>query len=337
MSIKRIQHWKWQKNVFRILLFSQVLAACSRTIELEHINIEPQLVISGIVSPGDTASLLIQRNYLTTELNPYTIVNGAEALVYHNEQLHGRYTECPGDSGRYAYSGLPFAEGEMYCLEVSAKGFPTATSRITIPEKPMFSIGTHFWYPSDKNYFFSNLMGIDLVLDDPDTQENHYRLSAISGFFAKGSYFNPETRTWRDTIECFKNKAEINSASQVIETIYRNSYSFAQNDITAESNIYRLLFPEVLFFSDRYFNGQKFVLPLEIAIHNLRKEMVLYLSITAISSEYSQLVRSAAAYEKTNQAMFSEPLQLYSNVENGLGYWVAQNPVTIGFLFSEEN
>jgi hypothetical protein len=98
-----------------------------------------------------------------------------------------------------------------------------------------------------------------------------------------------------------------------------------------------LFYPNVLFFSDRYFNGQKFVLPLEIGIYDARKTMVLHLSLKAISPEYSQLVRSVAAYAKTDRAMFTEPLQLYSNIKNGLGHWVAENPVTISYYYRIED
>jgi hypothetical protein len=302
-----------------------------------HIQLEPQLVISGVVSPGDTASLQVKSNYLTTELDPSTKVSGAEALVYHHQQVHGRYAESPGDTGKYLYTGLPFAEGESYRLEVSAKGFPTATAQLTIPHMPVFSIGTHFWYPRDKHYFFPDLMGIDLTIDDPIGLENHYRLSAISGFLGQTSDFDVESNSWRDTIRYIHHQADMTSNSQVIETIYRHYYQLAQVDISSEASIYRLFYPNILFFSDRYFNGQKFVLPLEIGISDARKGMVLRLRLTAISPEYSQLVRSAAAYHKTDRAMFSEPLQLYSNINNGLGYWVAQNPVTVSYYYSIED
>lgn len=336
----RTKHIGFTKHMERLcmsVVLLLLLAACDRIIELEDIKIEPQLVICGIVTPGDTASLLIQCNYITTELNPETRVSGAEALVYHQEQVHGRYTESSRDTGRYVYSGLPFEEGETYRLEVRAKGFPTATSQTAVPKTPVFALGTHFWYPRDKNYFFPDLMGIDLTIDDPIGQENHYRVSAISGFLGQTSDFDVESNSWRDTIRYIHHQAELTSNSPVIETIFRHYYRLAQVDINSEASIYRLFYPEVLFFSDRYFNGQKFVLPLEIGIYNARKSMVLRLRLTAISPEYSQLVRSAAAYEKTDRAMFSEPLQLYSNIENGLGYWVAENPITISYYYRIED
>jgi len=55
----------------------------------------------------------------------------------------------------------------------------------------------------------------------------------------------------------------------------------------------------------------------------------IHLTLTSISEEYYQLLRSLATLAKSKDGFFPEALQVYSNVHNGHGLWAAKSSKTI--------
>jgi hypothetical protein len=84
-----------------------------------------------------------------------------------------------------------------------------------------------------------------------------------------------------------------------------------------------------IIFSDKLINGQKVSIPIDVRLYELRYTTSIHLTLTVISEEYYQLLRSLATLNKTNDGFFPEALQVYSNVQNGHGLWAAKSSKTI--------
>jgi hypothetical protein len=116
-------------------------------------------------------------------------------------------------------------------------------------------------------------------------------------------------------------------------TFSGSSYKFAQNNIDWDS-YYRVSQSELI-FSDKLFNGQKATIPVDLRLFEHINTTFVHLTLTAISEEYYQLLRSLAAYNQSERGFFPEALQVYSNVHNGHGIWAAKSAKTISLDVSD--
>jgi hypothetical protein len=325
------------------ILITLALFSCEREIDFDPGNVEQELVVSAFIQPGVVDSLLLTSTYSSLTSSDffegkvkYNGISGAKVVVLAEGDTVGCYVETKNRS--YQYEGESFDENKEYQLEITHPDYPSISASTTVPKVPDFVFGT---YPETgenvKQYFGDDILILEadiqvlLEFEDDEKANNYYVITAASTYKYTFKVGFPEKR---DSIVAYTNPAKINSKSSIIEMIYHGtSYQFAQNNIDWESG-YRVSEHE-LYFSDKLFNGQKVSIPLDVKIYGQRDTRhVLHLTLTSISGEYNQMLRSLAGYEKSNNGFFPEALQLYGNINNGLGIWGAKSSRTVSLDIS---
>ncbi|HKM94719.1 MAG TPA: DUF4249 domain-containing protein [Prolixibacteraceae bacterium] len=318
-----------------IIPFIFLLFSCEREIYIDSVNVEYELVVNALIQPGENDSLLLSRTY--SYYTDSRSVSDASVIVSYKGDTIGRYIEK--SKGTYFYEGNSFQEGKDYLLSVCHPNFNDVTANTTVPVVPDFRFGT---YPINgekvKQYFKGDIMKMEadiqvlLELDDDENTNNYYMITSASTFEFIFKVGFPEER---DSIVAYTDLAKINSKSSIVEIIYHGtSYQFAQNNIDWES-VYSVCEYELI-FSDKLFNGQKLLIPLDVKINGQRDTgHVFHLTLTSISEEYYQMLRSLTASDKSENGFFPEALQVYGNVHNGHGLWAAKSSKTITLDISE--
>lgn len=307
-----------------VLLFVFIFFSCEREITIDPVNFEQELVVNALIDPEGIDSLLLSSTFTTKNEG----VSGASIVVTHQGDTIGRYIEK--SKGLYYYQGDLFQEKMGYGLSIQHPDYTEVSASTTVPVLPGFWFGT---YPVSgekvKKIPEANIQVL-LEFKDDEKSNNYYFITAFSTYELIFRVGFPEER---DSIVVYTEPAQLNSRSPVIEMSYSGSYyDFAQLSYDWETfyNVYKT----GIIFSDKLFIGQKITIPVDLRLFMYMNTTSVHLTLTAISEDYYQLLRSLATREKNGEGFFPEALQLFGNVNNGHGVWAAKSSKTVSLDIS---
>ncbi|MCA1752133.1 MAG: DUF4249 domain-containing protein [Cryomorphaceae bacterium] len=297
---------------FRILIASALLlstGACTKFIDFEGEDSTPRLVVNGAFQPDSVFEIELSNSLGfidISQIQPRT--DGSVAVYDGNGSFVDSLTHI-GD-GRYR-SNVTAAVGNTYTVRASSGAFGEVSATDYIPDiMPIDSWDTASAASSDP--FFDN-SGLDIffTLSDPAGSENFYMVEV---FESAGYYIDyvmdPSTGEFvQDTIylDFGPQKLYLSTTDQVL---------LSEADGFADGGE---LYGETFFFSDRLFNGniRRFQLRLDYysGIANLE------IRLTSASQSYWRYRRTIDRYDYSSGDPFSEPVQVFTNIEGGLGIW----------------
>ncbi len=82
-------------------------------------------------------------------------------------------------------------------------------------------------------------------------------------------------------------------------------------------------------FSDIQFNGRSESFDAYYPIYSEFDSTKIYAQLISISAEYYKYIKSIVLYKSSNDNLFSEPVQVYSNVQNGFGIVLGRSKFTV--------
>ncbi|MCF8357381.1 MAG: DUF4249 domain-containing protein [Prolixibacteraceae bacterium] len=338
------------KTFILTLLSFFMLIACEKEIEISIKASQPKLVINGFVAADSIIDVIIASSKTVFGVDTdFVWIDDAVATLYvdgeEKEQLDTYPIEL-SDDFIYTYHGIPqptvgyrtsFTKGEIektYMLVVTHPDFETATCETTIPI-PQKIIGVSTSTEFYDYGAYSNLhLNFHLTLSDDIENKNYYRIISKST--------DARWKTNSDT------KDDSTGYISVVTSIGRlssddpilNPSETDVNDFLIESpNNYYSIFTDDLISDDTYGlvvyrNYNAWVLEnnqlnthygefysYTIYLHTLSKEAYLYMQSSHAQHWYSD-------------DYFAEPVQAYSNIENGVGifagYSASQITITDG-------
>jgi len=293
------------------LLFSLLFISCEdllvKELELEEFDFESQLVISGVIDNNteEIAIYVAENSAITSNYsNPEeSAVSDATVNVYKGSTLIGSPEYNP-DQNIYFLSiaGSELTEGD-YALEVSAGSFPDVRATTSIPNLvPLKEIE----YIEDAGIHPNTLERSDAIIitfDDPDGK-NFYGFNIISsqlGVIMDTFIYNMDTTIFE----------------------YSPFIDIASNDPDVFLNDAGFLMPDD-FFEGREKSITLFIDAYDIDIAEIKE--VLVISWENLSEEKYLFSRSLELYQNSGDfGPFSEAVSVYTNVENGLGYFAGSH------------
>jgi len=154
------------------------------------------------------------------------------------------------------------------------------------------SLSTYFTI----NEWGEEILQMSIGLNDNAATENYYQigLSSISTY----EYYDYEL----DSLITYSQKEDL--WAYPVDPWLDNIANASENGLS---------------FSDATFNGTNIVLNLSTYIYSYNtNETKILIDLYSISEEYYNYLKSKSLYEESDPA-FSEPVQIFSNIENGLG------------------
>ena len=308
-----------------IFLCSILLFSCQeQVVELDIPGHTPFLVVNGILDTDTLMFLHVSNSVGSFQQGEINSISDANVLLYENNNLIGEMKVDNSsqdsiyvleDSGfwwganqrepiyYYSYDALPQA-GSTYSVEVSHPNFETVFAQTTVPNEIQLA-ELEIIDNSDQSEVYSSSLDLSFF-DDPNIN-NYYRISL---------YVNTS--------------GEDQESGEVIRKeypliLYSNDPSFSQG-IPWDGYSFS---GRRVFFSDDLFNGTQKEISFDFD-YKIGEEIkdTIFLQLTSFSEEAFNFYNSM---ENNNDRFFSEigtePVPIFTNVENGAGIFASGNSV----------
>lgn len=307
------------KRIYLLLIIILGLGACTKEVEFTGTQSDPRLVVNGLQQVGQPACLSVEKSTFFLDDQPDCRVKDVHVDLYVNgvfmEALQVRdslemeeYYEWHDDIDpilkerlRYAFNycqgSYLLCEGDELRFEVSSSEFDMATAEVTMPEAPQVISFDTVRIEPDYDYGFN--VHFALKLNDPVGSDyyNLYPQGGLAGFTSTDPVFTDLTET--EDIEDFFGGAEY--------------YGHGPYNV----------------FNDKFFDGSEYTLSMEKSLYDEEIYEPLVLEVSRVDANFYQYLRSYNAYSSSNPesiiGLFTEPVQVYSNVRNAIGVVGAQS------------
>lgn len=271
--------------------------ACESTIDIELPEEPSKLVLNEVVNTDSVVVVEISKSQSIQETQSELRVTGAAVTLYENNNLVGTLQEDPTLYGSYRSDLIPTA-GNNYTVRVEKEGFESISGT------------TFLHFPTPINQIKSSLRSLtsddyrrfEVTIADPQQDLNFYALDV----FVLDYYLGPagDTLTYEQWIP--------------ISFVYDPVLQGATNDFSS----YNFGIP----FDDTYFNGESYTLIFDIQVYLeddgtelIGYDNTYYIRLNTTDEDFFRYNRSISAYDQANGNPFAEPVQVYSNIENGFG------------------
>ena len=281
-------------SVTSFLLFTN----CTKEIEFDAQDIAPRIVVNSLFTNDSLWTANISRSVGVLETTSYTSIDDADVSIFDGNGVQVTTLTNQGDGLYTSLTGATPQADELYTIEVTAPGYTSVSATNRIPTAVQInSIDT----VSSTNSDGEDILETTINFQDPPANENYYMVEVL----VKGTWIDEFEG---DTIE-FREPLRISCNDINVETINRfNSGGF--------ENTYLYLM-----LKDENFDGEDYALTFSVINYAELKDLELFGEIRLVntSEAYFNYLKSFNMYQSASGNPFATPVQVYSNVENGMG------------------
>ena len=287
------------KKIFILLIIASHIISCEKVIPFEGDVTVSKLVINSIFESDSTFKVHVSSSRSVVDTASFLNIEDAEVKILDN---NGNIVDVLNHINNGFYMGQTYPEeNKTYNLEVKHPNYSNITSLDSLPAPININrIDTTVMDPIN-----GDRIQINLNFDDPSSFQNYYLLET----YAVSEYILVEGI---DTLE-----HEIDTAQQYMiltDVVFQNGGSPWRDQGL---------------FNDLLFNGQNKVLEFEIPFYDESgyedgydwsyKISGIRIYLHNISKSYYYYRTSLELYQNTSGNPFAQPVQVYSNIENGFG------------------
>lgn len=296
---------------FVLLVFG--FAGCTKYIEFEGDDATPRLVVNGLMTPDSLIQVTLSNSvgYLS-EAGIERQENGVLSL--HNSA--GELVEVLQHTGNGVYLANTVAEaGASYRLEVDHPGFAAVSTSDRVPlPVPILSLDTS---TVEVESIFETEAGLEFrfTFADPPGEDNFYLLEVFQRVeFFINYIFDPNTGEGIPDTVFYP------------EPIWENTFMTSSDQVIASENGGFLgesqSFGSQFYFSDVLFDGSTREFRVRASNGEFGGTQYL-LRLSSLSEDYFLYRQSLRSFDDTNGDPFAQPVQVYTNVDGGLGLFGA--------------
>lgn len=305
------------KNIlFKIMpmLFagSMIFSSCETPLDIEYLDFEPYPVVSFHGETDTTVDMRLTYSRWFLSEGDFVVVNNATANLTVNgtEKFPGTFDAT---AGRYSFGSYIPQPGDNVMLSVDIPDRETLEASCAVPSKPQttaLSIDTVSVYVDE--YYSYIATQVAFVLHDNPDEENYYMLELFSE--------NPNDGynwwlTWFDIDDiALVDPMDLESVVEGDYMVSTNRFFFSDHSINGESHKIKMLATN---HYDPYYHR------LNVKLTGITKDEYLY---------YVSLYR-----QRDSDDIFSEPVQVHSNIENGIGIFSISSPHHMLFELNAAN
>lgn len=308
-----------------VLSISLIVSSCESEIDMGDIPIEPRLVINSTLGAGNDTC----RIYLTESRSifrpgqgaywgrdPYTYIVDAEVILNVNNKQE-KLTYSAKDSA-YLYLKLLSVKDNIE-IQVSHNNKKLNASAI-IPDSPqILAVDTATIYKTSsgtkKKYLRYNLK-----IKDKDQNNNFYRIKIDGAYHYQSSYWD-DFQYWAYITRFRSDDAILNNGNP------ENTDNDDLSIVTFPPNYYGI-------FTNTMFKGTEYILTFYVEYPDFLYEDEYdkgYLNVTLqmMSQDLYKYYSSVQRYRYLDEYEMTEPVMIFSNINNGLGIFGTYNEVPV--------
>ncbi len=285
--------------------------SCELVLDVDVPGYRPTMVMASAMNPDSTITVSLARDrfILDNAFLEFDGIQGANIQIFEGDVLFGtmtpiEVTDWNGNvqHGTYNLDRRPTA-GRTYRVEASREGYETISATAEIPgERGTIVSTSHRFLESE---FFSTQVILDIEISDP-VGKDYYQLRMWEEYTTP--YFDQELGEFQeDSLVTYRQELWMYSESIVFE-------EYLQGD-----NI----------FDDNLFDGRRYNLQFETNFLNYYtfdeegnpsgNNYAVFIELRRLSEAYYNYLQTSILQDWVDGDPFAEPVQVYSNVENGRG------------------
>ncbi len=285
-----------------ILIF--VFLGCKKELPYPDVEKKDLIVVNGLLNPNNDPIIHLSQTCHITELDceQHSLLN---AQVFLKDESGNSLVELlHSENGIYVADDFQVNSNKQYSIEVASTGLETVTAKTTTPN----SFNCHLIGKNEEIYQKYICRTFKIEIEDNPNEANYYLING-----------------WVDILN------GQHSDDQEFES---NGYifphtGFLTRDVNAENNtmiagLDIIPYPlDFIFLKDENFNGQTY--ELEFGLHDFDLsfdpdwELEAHIYVKSVNKEVYDYFKSITNYKLTRGNPFSEPHQIFSNIENGVG------------------
>lgn len=292
---------KFSKKLFGLLIVFPAFWSCEQFLEVELPGQEPRLVINSLLEPSDTLKVFLTESRSILEGRDYDefeIVSDAQVqLKTENGEIFPMTfidKSRPFEPNAYYYlAGFELGENENYEIHAESPGIKPVVGRVQFPEKvPIKDVSFRNLGPSESlnNY---DLVEFTLIFDDFPGR-NFYELS--------GRYYGQSTLQENSFFTGDLSPRPLNPAY--------------------ETNVW---FQSGILLDDVLLSGENSEIVFTATLpRDARLEVTIRFS--NVSESFYRYRKTVGLQNSNRGDILSQPVLVFSNIENGMGILQARNP-----------
>ncbi len=289
---------------FVFILFAVFLFACETTEKIDDFPLRPaKLVVNCFFSADSIWEFQVSKSLSVLDNADIKLIKNATITIFKEGEMQSSFNTVDKDGWYRNSETLPKA-GKEYSIQVTSPDFKNIlVAKDIVPEKPVITDAKLFIRDSmfyDGGYYnYGYIEGsFELSFSDPESIHNYYEIEV----YALDSVFNyyPEPVEF---VELQNRILPISSDDLSADKISEVSYSLLLNDYL--------------------FDGKKHKLSIDFNDYNAGRKKDYYISLTSLSREGFLYRKTINEYGNSHNDPFSEPVMIYSNIENGFGIFSA--------------
>ena len=288
------------KKLFFLLSVSLIYISCEKVIPFEGDVNTPKLVINSVFESDSTFKVHVSSSRSVIDTSSFENIDDAVVTI---KDGNGNVIEVLNHVVNGFYKGLVLPEeNTTYILKLNHPNYAKITASDSLPSPIIInSVDTS----TILDPINGNRLRISMNFDDPENNQNYYLLETYS----VNEYLIVENL---DTVEY-----ELDTTKQFMvltDEVFQNGGSPWRDQGL---------------FNDLLFNGQNKTLEIEIPNENWSgsedgydwsyKTLTLRLYLHNITISYYYYRTSLELFQNASGNPFAQPVQVYSNIENGFG------------------
>jgi len=292
------------RYILILITFSTLIAlfSCETTEKIDDFPLRPaKLVVNSFFTEGREMKIQVSKSLSVLDNADLKLIDDAEIKIYRGTELINSIEGADPD-GLYTADGLIPEADVGYRIEVLSPGFERAAGassnvpRAVKIEDVSYVISESTIYEGTNSYGYyygGTIKGsMNVFLKDPPERDNYYYLSAV---YYDTVYQSPDS----------------------LEFEIRMRHLSLSSDDGAISKDGSVMIG--LFFTDDIFNGQNYSLKVDFEDGRGKRGRVYHLELVSFSKAAYLYRITNNEFQKSRNDPFSEPVQVYSNIENGYG------------------
>jgi len=306
------------KKIFASILVLSVLFACEKPVTIDVPQKPSKLVINGWIGKDSLISVhvgkskysLAPRENINNLTENYTVKN-AVPVVFENDVPVDTLVY---DATRFIYRtqrGRRISAGKAYSVKVKAPGFTEATAESIVPSQSQI-VSLQYVRDARTNSSGTPESEITITFNDPGAEKNYYLIQFFGVY--TDQYGNPVP------IWC------IHTSDKDVEVI---GYA----DPMEPNSCYD---GDQLLLSDANFNGKQKVVKFFIESYQLQefvnpsanRTYRPFVNVLRITEDQFKFIKSYSLYSNSSDNPFAEPVNVFTNVNNGYGVFSTYTRVT---------
>lgn len=329
------------KFIFSAMIILLMANSCQKKISFDAELISSRLVVNGMIEPDNIVDLLVAASKpIPGVVSDFNWIIDANVVLYENgEKIETldtydiTYDETKVQSYWYGNSAEKrpakgyrskhkVVAGNSYKIVVSHPEYDEVTCETVVPEPvPIESIDTST-FVSNKFGYEQNMLNLKITFNDPLEEDNYYRIIAVNTIGQPSVEYHSDKE--QDTV------VYVTENNMIINDPIINPEQEDANDIlfSGPSNVYQV-------FTDELIQGKTYTINFDVNLYNnwnselenvddLGAFYQFKLIFQSLSREAYLYIKSSYEHKYYDGELFVEPVQVFSNVEGGIGILGAQ-------------